>query len=55
MWVVNVVTGAAGKQASIRAHKFELKREALGFIRATPHSFIRRIGHTYTIYPKATK
>lgn len=55
MWVVQVVTGAQGKQASVRSHQFELKREALAFIRANPHSFIGRRGHTYTIYPKAKK
>ena len=52
MWTVQVVTGA-DKRASIRANRFETKRLALEFIRKTPHSFIGRLGQTYTIYAKA--
>lgn len=53
-WLVQCVTGEAGRPASIRAERFATKREALAFIRQTPHSFISRSApHTYTIYPKS--
>lgn len=54
-WTVQLVRGEPGKAAAITVERFATKREALAFIRATPHSFIRRIGQTYTIYPKARR
>lgn len=54
-FTVQVVTGEPGRPAAIRPLQFDTKRQALAFIRQTPHTFIRRNGNVYTIYPKKGK